>query len=132
MNEPQRIYFDHAATTPLDDRVLQAMLPYLQSTWGNPSSIYFEGREARKTQDAARREVASVLGARANDVVFTSGGSESDNLAIRGAAFASLRRRRACFSESSGTTYSGANVLRSIPSFDFGRSRMWPYEASTL
>ncbi|HEY7465540.1 MAG TPA: cysteine desulfurase family protein [Dehalococcoidia bacterium] len=89
-----RVYLDHAATTPLDPRVLEAMRPVLESVWGNPSSIYFEGREARKTLDAARRDVAAVLNARANDVVFTSGGSESDNLAVRGAAFGSLRRGR--------------------------------------
>ncbi|HLF79174.1 MAG TPA: cysteine desulfurase family protein, partial [Dehalococcoidia bacterium] len=90
----RRIYFDHAATTPLDERVLAAMLPYYRNVWGNPSSIYAEGREARKALDGARRDIAAVLGARPNDIVFTSGGSESDNLAIRGAAFASLRRGR--------------------------------------
>jgi cysteine desulfurase len=89
-----RVYLDHAATTPLDPRVLEAMLPVYQEIWGNPSSIYFEGREARKTLEAARRDVAAVLNARPNDVVFTSGGSESDNLAIRGAAFGSMRRGR--------------------------------------
>jgi cysteine desulfurase len=89
-----RVYLDHAATTPLDRRVLTAMLPVFESVWGNPSSIYLEGREARKLLDAARRDVAAVLGARANDIVFTSGGSESDNAAIRGAAFASLQRGR--------------------------------------
>jgi cysteine desulfurase len=92
--QPQRIYLDHAATTPLDPRVLQAMLPYLASAWGNPSSIYFEGREARKALEAARRDVAGVLGARANDIVFTSGGSESDNAAIRGVAYAAQKRGR--------------------------------------
>jgi cysteine desulfurase len=93
-SDARRIYFDHAATTPLDERVLAAMLPYYRTVWGNPSSIYAEGREARKVLDGARREVAGVLGARPNDIVFTSGGSESDNLAIRGAAFGSLRRGR--------------------------------------
>ena len=92
MEQPRRIYFDHAATTPLDRRVLEAMLPVYEQVWGNPSSIYMEGREARKVLDAARREVAQVLNARPNDIIFTSGGSESDNLAIRGAAFASTRR----------------------------------------
>ena len=92
--ERARVYFDHAATTPLDPRVLEAMLPHLQNTWGNASSIYYEGREARKALDAARRAVAEVLGARPNDIVFTSGGSESDNTAIRGAAYASVRRGR--------------------------------------
>src|SRR3990172_10591174 len=92
MVEGQRVYLDHAATTPLDARVLEAMLPYLRDVWGNASSICLEGREARKALEAARRSVAETLGARPNDVVFTSGGSESDNAAIRGAAFASLRR----------------------------------------
>jgi len=90
----RRVYLDHAATTTLDPRVLEAMLPCLQDTWGNASSIYFEGREARKALEAARRQVADLLGARPNDIVFTSGGSESDNAAIRGAAFASMRRGR--------------------------------------
>ena len=92
MAEHRRIYLDHAATTPLDPRVLDAMRPVLESAWGNPSSIYAEGREARRVLDAARRDVAEVLGARPNDIVFTSGGSESDNAAIRGAAFASVGR----------------------------------------
>jgi cysteine desulfurase len=92
--QPPRVYLDHAATTPLDPRVLDSMLPVYREIWGNPSSIYFEGREARKTLDAARRDVAAVLNARPNDIIFTSGGSESDNLAIRGAAFGSLRRGR--------------------------------------
>jgi cysteine desulfurase len=90
----RRVYFDHAATTPLDRRVLEAMLPAYQGVWGNPSSIYAEGREARRALDGARRTVAEVLGARPNDIVFTSGGSESDNLALRGAAYASARRGR--------------------------------------
>jgi cysteine desulfurase len=91
---PPRAYFDHAATTPLDPRVLDAMLPYLRGVWGNPSSIYLEGREARRGLEAARREVAAVLHARPNDIVFTSGGSESDNLALRGVAFAARARGR--------------------------------------
>lgn len=89
---PARAYFDHAATTPLDERVLAAMMPYLTSHWGNPSSIYAEAREARRGLDAARRAVAEALAARPNDVVFTSGGSESDNLALRGVAAATSRR----------------------------------------
>jgi cysteine desulfurase len=92
MAEQRRIYLDHAATTPLDPRVLDAMRPVLEAAWGNPSSIYAEGREARRVLDAARRDVAEVLGARTNDIVFTSGGSESDNAAIRGAAYASAKR----------------------------------------
>ncbi|MHB8516574.1 MAG: cysteine desulfurase family protein [Dehalococcoidia bacterium] len=87
-----RIYFDHAATTPTDPRVVSAMLPYLTSAWGNPSSIYFEAREARKGLDDARRAVAGILRCKPNEVVFTSGGTEADNLALRGAATAARGR----------------------------------------
>jgi len=90
--DPHRVYLDHAATTPLDRRVLAAMLPVYEGVWGNASSIYAEGRQARQLLEAARRDVAAVLGARPNDIVFTSGGSEADNTAIRGAAYASVRR----------------------------------------
>ncbi|MCH7836887.1 MAG: cysteine desulfurase [Chloroflexi bacterium] len=86
--DERRIYLDHAATTPTDPRVVEAMLPYLTEHWGNPSSIYFEAREARKGLDAARRAVAEALGARPAEVIFTSGGTESDNLALRGVAAA--------------------------------------------
>jgi cysteine desulfurase len=88
----QRIYLDHAATTPTDERVVAAMLPYLTTAWGNPSSIYAEAREARKGLDAARRSVAECLNAKPNEVVFTSGGTESDNLALRGVVEAVRRR----------------------------------------
>ena len=90
--EQRRVYLDHAATTPPDARVIEAMLPYLTAHWGNPSSIYFEAREARRGLDAARRSVAEVLGARPTEVVFTSGGTESDNLALRGVAYGARRR----------------------------------------
>src|SRR3990172_1275435 len=87
-----RIYLDHAATTPLDPLVLEAMTPYLTSYWGNPSSLYAEAQEARKGLEGARRAVAGILGCRQQDIVFTSGGSEGDNLALRGAAHAARRR----------------------------------------
>ncbi|MEX0801565.1 MAG: cysteine desulfurase family protein [Dehalococcoidia bacterium] len=87
-----RIYLDHAATTPLDPRVLEAMLPYLSDHWGNPSSLYAEAQEARKGLDGARRTVADILGCQPREVIFTSCGSESDNLALRGVAQASRRR----------------------------------------
>lgn len=92
MNANGRIYLDHAATTPIDERVLEAMAACMRDVWGNPSSIYFEGREARKALDAARRSVAEVLGARPNEVIFTGGGSESDNAAVRGVAMAARPR----------------------------------------
>jgi cysteine desulfurase len=81
-------YLDHAATTPLDERVLEAMLPYLRERWGNPSSLYSHGRVARRALDESRDTVAQVLNCRPSEVLFTSGGTESDNLAIKGVAFA--------------------------------------------
>ncbi len=90
--QEHRVYLDHAATTPTDTRVVEAMLPYLSERWGNPSSIYFEAREARKGLDGARRGVAEALGARPTEIVFTSGGTESDNLALRGVAQGARRR----------------------------------------
>ncbi|MCL6643573.1 MAG: cysteine desulfurase [Dehalococcoidia bacterium] len=87
-----RIYLDHAATTPPDPRVVEAMLPFFTTHWGNPSSIYLEGQEARRAIDAARKTIADLLGASPKEIVFTSGGTESDNAAIRGAAFAQRAR----------------------------------------
>ena len=86
------IYLDHAATTPVNPDVVQAMLPYFTEKFGNPSSIYAPAREARKAMDWARETVAGILGASPSEVVFTSGGTESDNLAIKGAAFANRHK----------------------------------------
>jgi cysteine desulfurase len=83
-----RVYVDHAATTPLDPRVLEAMVEVYKTTWGNPSSIYMEGQAARKVLDGARHAVSNVLGASPKEITFTSGGTEADNFALRGAAFA--------------------------------------------
>ncbi|PZR63342.1 MAG: cysteine desulfurase NifS [Chloroflexi bacterium] len=88
------IYLDHAATTPTDPRVVDAMLPYLTEHFGNPSSIHASGRRARQALDEARETVARILGAQPREVVFTSGGSEADNLAIKGAAWAASARGR--------------------------------------
>ena len=79
-----RVYLDHAATTPVDPEVAEAMARVLAETHGNPSSVYAEGRSARALVDRARDEVAAALGASASEIVFTSGGTESDNLALRG------------------------------------------------
>jgi len=89
-----RIYLDHAATTPPDPRVLEAMWPMYTRYWGNPSSIYLEGQEARRAVDAARKLCADVLRVQPREIVFTGGGTESDNAAIRGAAFAQRARGR--------------------------------------
>ncbi|MXX32329.1 MAG: cysteine desulfurase [Chloroflexi bacterium] len=83
-----RAYLDHAATTPLDPRVLEAMIPALERGWGNPSGIYREAQYAAGLLDQARDDIAGVLECSPSEVVLTSGGTESDNLAIRGAALA--------------------------------------------
>lgn len=83
---PRTIYFDYNATTPLDARVREAMLPFLDGIWGNPSSVHHVGRRARSLLDDARDRAAKVLGAKPSEVIFTSGGTESNNLAIFGAA----------------------------------------------
>lgn len=82
------IYLDHAATTPVDARVLAAMLPYFTANPGNPSSIHQAGRAALEALDDARGAVAAVLGASRKEIIFTGGGSEADNLAIKGVALA--------------------------------------------
>ena len=82
------IYLDHNATTPLDPDVLEEMLPVLREHFGNPSSIHSQGRFARVRIDEARERVAELIHAHPGEIVFTSGGTESDNLAIQGAAFA--------------------------------------------
>ena len=82
------IYMDHSATTPVRPEVLQAMMPYFTAEFGNPSSIYTIGQEARKAVDDARERIARNLGARMSEIVFTSGGTESDNAALKGVAFA--------------------------------------------
>jgi cysteine desulfurase len=85
---PQRIYFDNAATTAPDPRVLEAMRPYLDEFWGNPSSLYAEGRQAREGVDRARAQVASLLSAEPGEIVFTGGGTEADNMALQGVLLA--------------------------------------------
>src|SRR5438874_10895211 len=80
----RRVYLDNSATTPVDARVVEAMLPYLTERFGNASSVHFYGQEARGALDRARREVAALVGARAGGIVFLSGGTEANNLATRG------------------------------------------------
>jgi cysteine desulfurase len=85
MQVMQRIYFDNAATTPLDKEVLEAMLPYMTTHFGNPSSIYSYGRETKLAVENARKLIAKILGAKPGEIFFTSGGTESNNTAITGA-----------------------------------------------
>jgi len=83
----KRIYIDHSGTTPIDPAVLEAMMPYLTKNYANPSSIYTEGREVRISIDEARQQVADALNAQPGNIIFTSGGTESDNLGIMGSVF---------------------------------------------
>jgi len=87
-------YFDHAATTPLDESVLEAMKPYLTTDFGNPSSVHHYGREARAALERSRETVAATLSCDPKEIVFTSGGTESVNSILKGAAFASPPRAR--------------------------------------
>lgn len=88
----RRIYLDHTATTPLDERVFEAMRPYFSEMFGNASSIHAFGREAKAALEKARETVAKAIGAQTGEIFFTSGGTESDNFAIRGVALAARKK----------------------------------------
>ncbi|MDN5348158.1 MAG: cysteine desulfurase [Clostridia bacterium] len=90
----RKVYLDHSATTPVRPEVLEAMLPYLKENFGNPSSIHSFGREAKKALEEARERVAGLIGARPEEITFTSGGTEADNLAIIGTAYANADKGR--------------------------------------
>jgi cysteine desulfurase len=94
MTANRRIYLDHSATTPVDPRVAAAMARALTENFGNPSSVHGFGQQARSAVDRARREVAALIGAKPNEIVFTSGGTEANNLAIRGICEAVLDHGR--------------------------------------
>lgn len=87
METMENVYFDNSATTRTDDKVIEAMLPYLTENYGNPSSIYKIGRENRRAVEAAREQIAKAINCNADEIYFTAGGSESDNTAIRGIAY---------------------------------------------
>ena len=88
----KRVYFDHSATTPVDGEVAKEMIEYMTEKFGNPGSIHFFGREANKAVSEARGHVAALLGANSNEIFFTSGGTESDNLALKGVALANRKK----------------------------------------
>jgi len=90
----KHVYLDHSATTPVREEVLAAMMPYFSLEFGNASSIHSPGRTARKAVENARRSIASILGSRPQEVMFTSGGTEADNLAVRGIAYGRMERGR--------------------------------------
>lgn len=87
-----RVYLDHAATTPVDPAVVQVMMPYFSGSFGNPSSIYQSGQQSHAALDRARSQVATVLGCRSTEIIFTSGATESIGLALRGAAWSTKLR----------------------------------------
>ena len=89
-------YFDHAATTAVKQEVLKEMFPYFSMYMGNASSAHKLGRKARRAVEEARLKVARAINAKQNEIFFTSGGSESDNLAIKGIAYANISRRKSC------------------------------------
>lgn len=88
----RKIYLDYAATTPTDPRVVEAMLPYFTDSFGNPSSIHSFGQEGKKAIEEARDRVANLIGAKNEEIVFTSGGTEADNFALKGVAFANEKK----------------------------------------
>jgi len=90
----ERIYLDHGATTPMKEEVLEAMLPYFKNYFGNPSSLHLYGRESKQGLDQARQKVAEALGADPGEIIFTSGGTEANNLAVQGAAKAKASKGR--------------------------------------
>lgn len=93
--DSSKTYLDYAATTPVDPRVLEAMLPYFNDHYGNPSSIHTYGQKAEAAIDNAREQIAQILNCKPREIIFTSCGSESDNLALRGTAFAMREARGA-------------------------------------
>ena len=88
----KRIYLDYAATTPTNPEVVKTMLPYFSDAFGNPSSIYSYGQEAKGAMEEARDNVAALIGAQSEEVIFTSGGTEADNFALKGVAFGSVSK----------------------------------------
>jgi cysteine desulfurase len=84
----RRVYMDHNATTPIHPEVLEAMMPFFKDQFGNPSSIHWAGREVKKFVDEAREKVAAFLHAKPEEIIFTSGGTEGDNMAIQGVPLA--------------------------------------------
>ena len=95
MASGESVYFDYAATTPVDERVLGAMLPYFRRVFGNPSSVHVWGQSAEAALEEARIKAAQAIGAQGNEIIFTGCGSESDNLALRGTALAMREQRGA-------------------------------------
>src|SRR3989337_391515 len=91
-NTDKLVYLDHAATTPTHPEVADAILPFLREQFGNPSSLYSVGREAKGVLEESREKIAGHIGARPEEIYFTSGGTESNNFALHGVAWANRKR----------------------------------------
>ena len=89
-----RVYLDHAATSPVHPDVVEHMIPFMTEVFGNPSSIHYFGRQSRQAVDEARALVAKSIGAKESEFIFTSGGTEADNIALIGTAMANRHRGR--------------------------------------
>ena len=90
----KRIYLDYAATTPTDPEVVREMIPYFNEIFGNPSSLHYFGIQASNAVEKSRSIAAGFLGAKSEEIIFTSGGTESDNFALKGTAWANTKRGR--------------------------------------
>ena len=113
------IYLDYSATTPVDSRVFDAMTPFFAASFGNPSSVHRYGQVAEAAVDSAREMVAAVLNCRPDEIIFTSCGSESDNLAIRGAAYAMREKTGANWILASRTEHPAiTNTLKHLEKYD--------------
>ena len=86
------MYLDNSATTKISEDVLKEMMPYLKEDFGNPSTLYSIGRESKKALEESRQRIATSINAKKDEIIFTSGGSESDNLAIKGIAFKLMKK----------------------------------------
>ena len=115
---PKVVYLDHAATTPVHPQVLEAMVPYFSERFGNPSGVYALSREARQAVETARATVADLLECSSNEVLFTSGGTESDNTALRGAALAARTKGNHIIT-SAVEHHAVLNTCRDLEKFDF-------------
>src|ERR1043165_4628980 len=129
MNE--RIYLDYAATTPVDSRVLDAMLPYFGDVFGNPSSVHRYGQQAEAALDSARETVAGALHCDPDEIIFTSGGTEADNLAVRGVALARREKLGASVIHTSKTEH--AAIARTVEQLEqhYGFNLDWLENNST-
>jgi cysteine desulfurase len=127
----ERAYLDHNATTPLDPRVLEAMLPYLREHYGNASSVHTEGRLARQAVEQAREQVAALVAAHPSQVIFTSGGTEANNLALKGVSLAEPQIRLAVSAVEHASVLAPAKRLGGeiLPVDEQGRLQMAALEA---